>query len=123
MESAMALRSAEPWYADARAALEDEQSGEVRDDDALSTLVMREFPFYFARYGATEQAYVSVLATEPVNADALGLFNSEIMATFDLRSELARITARTFVITGNRTLSQGRRVRRRSLRGSRGRGW
>ncbi|MEX0751175.1 MAG: hypothetical protein WD359_10245 [Dehalococcoidia bacterium] len=56
MEAAMALRSGEPSDDDARAALEAEQSGEVRDDEALSALVMREFPFYFARYGASEAA-------------------------------------------------------------------
>lgn len=100
MEAAMALRSAEPWYADARAALESEQSGDVRDDDALSALVMRELPFYFARYGTAERTYVQVLSEEPVNGDALGLFNGEIMATFDLRPELARISASTLVITG-----------------------
>jgi pimeloyl-ACP methyl ester carboxylesterase len=101
MEAAMASRADEPWYGDARAALEAEQSGELRDDEALSALVMRELPFYFARYGATEEGYVRVLAQEPVNGDALGLFNSDIMATFDLRSELARITADTLVITGS----------------------
>ncbi|MEX0751174.1 MAG: alpha/beta hydrolase [Dehalococcoidia bacterium] len=42
-----------------------------------------------------------MLSTEQVNGDALRLFNSEIMGTFDLRADLARIRAETLVITGD----------------------
>lgn len=100
MEAAMELRSDEPWYEDARAALQAEQSGDVRNDEEVSALAMREMPFYFAHYGPAGAAYVQFLSAESVNGDALGLFNSEILATFDLRPELARITAETLVITG-----------------------
>ena len=100
MEAAMDAKAAEPWYADARAALEDEQAGRFETDAELGELAIREFPFYFARYGDAEQAYLETLRGEVPVADALLLFNDEVFNTFDLRSELPAITARTLVITG-----------------------
>jgi len=101
MEAAMDARAAEPWYADARAALEDEQAGRFDSDEELGELAIREFPFYFARYGDAEQAYLDTLRGEVPVADALLLFNNEIFDTFDLRPELPAITATTLVITGD----------------------
>jgi len=100
MEGAMAAQVAEPWYADAKAALETEQAGEFETDEELADLAFREFPFYFSRYGEKERAYLEHLREEMPNADTLRLFNQEIFATFDLRSELEKITAPTLVITG-----------------------
>lgn len=103
-ESAMAQaveRSAgEPWYEDARAALEAESAGDFESDEELGELALREFPFYFARYGDDERAYLETLRRETPNADALRLFNTEQMPVFDLRPELGRITAPTLVIAG-----------------------
>lgn len=99
-ETAMKAHSGEPWYADARAALEEEESGRFHGDEELSAIAMRELPLYFARYGAAAAAYLKIVAREHINSDALGLFNREIMTTFDLRPELPRITAPTLVITG-----------------------
>lgn len=101
MTAAMEARSGEPWYADARAALEEEQGGGPGDDAALGALVLRELPFYFAHYDAAAAAYAAVLAGESVNGDALGLFNREVMPAFDLRPGLPRITAPALVITGD----------------------
>jgi pimeloyl-ACP methyl ester carboxylesterase len=100
MEAAMDAKAGEPWYADARAALEDEQAGRFETDAELGELALREFPFYFARYGEVEQAYLETLRGEVPVADALKLFNDETFATFDLRPELPAITAPTLVITG-----------------------
>jgi pimeloyl-ACP methyl ester carboxylesterase len=100
MEEAMDSKEAEPWYADARAALEDEQAGRFDTDEELGELAIREFPFYFARYGEAEQTYLDTLRGEVPVADALLLFNNEIFNTFDLRPELLSITAPTLVITG-----------------------
>jgi pimeloyl-ACP methyl ester carboxylesterase len=100
MEAAMDAKAAEPWYADARAALEDEQAGRFESDQELGELAIREFPFYFARYGDAEQAYLGKLRDEVPVADALLLFNNEVFTTFDLRPELPAITAPTLVITG-----------------------
>jgi proline-specific peptidase len=100
MELAMDRKAGEAWYADARAALEDEQAGRFENDAELGELAIREFPFYFARYGGAEQAYLETLRGEVPVADALKLFNGETFTTFDLRPDLPAITASTLVITG-----------------------
>jgi proline-specific peptidase len=100
MLEAMEAKSDEPWYADARAALEAEQAGNWDSDEELAELALREFPFYFARYGEAEAEYVRRLEGEVPCGDALRLFNQEIVGSFDLRPELGRITAPTLVITG-----------------------
>jgi proline-specific peptidase len=100
MEEAMASHADEPWYADARAALEAEQAADFASDEELADLAFREFPFYFAQYGEEEQAYVESLRADVPNADTLRLFNQEIFGTFDLRPELDKITAPTLLVTG-----------------------
>ncbi len=100
MVAGMEARSAQPWYADARAALEAEQAGAFSTDEELAALVFRELPFYFARYGAAEAAYLETLREEVPNADTLLLFNKEIFNVFDLRPRMSHITAPTLVITG-----------------------
>ena len=100
MEQAIASHRDEPWYADAKAALDAEQAGKFETDEELADLALREFPFYFARYGDKERAYVESLRGDTPNADTLRLFNQEIFATFDLRSALEKITAPTLVVTG-----------------------
>jgi proline iminopeptidase len=105
MEAAMASRAGEPWFADAAAALEDEQEGRFETDEELGQLAVRELPLYFARYGEEERAYVASL--DVPNADALRLFNAEIFATIDLRPKLASIRAETLVITGGEDFITG----------------
>jgi proline iminopeptidase len=100
MNDAMAAHDAEPWYEDALAALQAEQAGDFSSDEELGELAMREFPFYFARFGDKEQAYLDTLRGETPNADTLLLFNKEIFESFELRPELAKITAPTLVVTG-----------------------
>lgn len=100
MRAGMDARSSQPWYADALAALESEQAGDFQTDEEMSELVFREFPFYFARYGAVESGYLETLKTEVPDADTLKLFNNEIFNTFDLCELDAGITAPTLVITG-----------------------
>jgi len=100
MEAAMAAKSSEPWFEDASAALAAEQAGDWGSDEELAELALREFPFYFARFGDREQAYLRTLAGEIPCGDALKLFNEEIFGVFDLRPELSRISAPTLVLTG-----------------------
>jgi pimeloyl-ACP methyl ester carboxylesterase len=107
MVAGMEAKSGEPWYEDARAALEAEQAGEFSSDAELGELSLREFPFYFACYGESEANYLEGLAAESPNADALLLFNHEIFPTFDLRPDLERITATTLVITGGEDFITG----------------
>jgi pimeloyl-ACP methyl ester carboxylesterase len=101
MEMAMERRSGEPWFADARAALAAEGAGEFADDRELGRLVARELPFYFARYGVSERAFVERVLDTPVHGAALRHFNRHEFRTFDLRPVLARITARTLVVVGS----------------------
>jgi pimeloyl-ACP methyl ester carboxylesterase len=100
MEAGMQAKAAEPWYEDARAALEDEQEGRFANDAELAELALREFPFYFATFGPDERGYLDTLRGEVPVADALLLFNNETFPTFDLRPQLPAIVAPTLVITG-----------------------
>ena len=97
----------ESWYEDARAALEAEEAGEFETDEELAELTLRESPFYFARYGDLERAYLETLRGDTPNADALRLFNQEQVPRFDLRPELAQIAAPTLVITGEEDFITG----------------
>jgi proline-specific peptidase len=107
MEEMMTSRSAEPWYEDARAALELEQAGDFENEDELHELVQREMPFYTAALGAREQAYLDAIGHERPNRDALKLFNETIFETFDFRPDLPRITAETLVIAGEQDFITG----------------
>ena len=107
MESAMAAKAGEPWYDDARAALEAEQAVRFANDEELGELALRELPFYFARYGDSERAYVESLRADVPNADTLRYFNQEIFETFDLRPQLGKITAPTLVVTGEEDFITG----------------
>jgi pimeloyl-ACP methyl ester carboxylesterase len=101
MRAGMDKRAGKPWYADAVAALEEEQEAKFTTDQELSALFFREFPLYFARYGEAEAGYADTLRSDTINSDTLLLFNREIFNTFDLRDRLPRITAPTLVITGD----------------------
>jgi proline-specific peptidase len=107
MAEAVEGHSAEPWYEDARAALEAEAAGDFESDEELAELALREFPFYFARYGDKEREYLETLRSETPNADALRLFNTELVPSFDLRPDLARITAPTLVLAGEKDFITG----------------
>ena len=100
MAAAIASHANEPWYPDAKAALDSEQSGGFASDEELAELALREFPFYFWNYGDRERAYLNSLRTETPNADTLRFFNQEIFESFDLRAELEKITAPALVVTG-----------------------
>jgi proline-specific peptidase len=100
MQEAMASHAGEPWYADAKAALEAEQAGEFTTDEEMFELADREFPFYFAHYDDAARDYLGILHAETTNADTLRYFNQEIFPTFDLRPELEKITAPSLVIAG-----------------------
>jgi len=107
MAEAMETCSGEAWFDDAKAALEAEQAGEFSSDMELGELVLRELPFYFARFGDDEARYLETLREETPNADALQHFNNEIVGTLDLRPDLALINAPTLVITGEHDFITG----------------
>jgi proline iminopeptidase len=96
----MAARDREPWFEDAREAVEREEAGDYESDEELADLVAREFPFYFAHWDEAARAYVETIHDELPTSDALKLFNDEILRSFDLRPQLAAIEAPALVITG-----------------------
>jgi proline iminopeptidase len=107
MEAAMQERSAEPWYDDAREALEQEGAGEYESKDELAALARRFWPMYFARYDDVARAYLEKsIAPERPNPDALREFNEGI-ETWDMRGELPLIKSPTLVITGERDFITG----------------
>jgi len=109
MEAAMESRAGQPWYDDAREALETELRGEFTNGRELTELVLRMFPFYFASYGDEEHAYVRSLGTEELCVDATKLWEQEIFEHFDLRPLLGRLTMPTLVITGSEDFITGPR--------------
>jgi proline-specific peptidase len=100
MERIMLTHSDEPWYDDARLALEQEDAGEYANEAELRDITRRFWPMYFAHFDERAQEYLDecVVAERP-NPDALKLFNEGI-ADWDMRPELGRIDAPTLVITG-----------------------
>jgi len=90
-------RSTQAWYPDAIAASV-EELGEATDEQMRDN-AMRGMPFYFARYGPAEAAYVDTFRSDPINADAQRAFGGEL-PSLDLRSRLSNITGPTLVITG-----------------------
>ena len=99
MEAALQRHSDQPWYEDARRALDDETEGRYQGDDELGALLVRELPLYVSRYDAQVAAYIESLAEEPPNGDALRVSNAAL-STFDLRAHLPAIRCPTLVLTG-----------------------
>lgn len=99
-QAAIETRAGEPWYADALEAIEAEEAGDFADAEELGELALRMMPFYFARYGERERAYVESMAGEVLCADATRLWEKEIFEHHDLRPQLASLTMPTLVIAG-----------------------
>jgi proline-specific peptidase len=99
-EELMERHRNEPWYDDARRALEEEDAGEYADDSALDAITSRFWPMYFATFDERAAKRVEEsLAGDRGNPFALKLFNEGI-AEWDMRSNLAAIEAPALVITG-----------------------
>jgi proline-specific peptidase len=100
MDKLMLRHRNEPWYDDARLALEQEDSGEYSNEGELREITRRFFPIYFATFDERAQAYLDeCVAPERPNPKALKLFNEGI-AEWDMRPDLAAIESPTLVITG-----------------------
>jgi len=91
----------EAWYDDARLALEQEDAGQYASDAELQEITRRFWPMYFAHFDERAERYVDdYLAPNRPNPDPLRLFNDAI-EEWDMRPDLARITAPTLVVTGD----------------------
>jgi proline-specific peptidase len=101
MEEIMVRRRDEPWYDDARQALQEESEGQYSSGEELGEITARFWPMYFAHYDEAARGYIEeCVAPERANPDALRVFNDGI-ETWDMRPDLARIVAPTLVLTGS----------------------
>ncbi len=89
----IASMAGEPWHADAVAALEQEEHGEIND---MPGLWEREAPLYFARW---DERYRPAVSAGAVGSRAEPLLYSNRVG-FDVRGELGAITAPTLIVGG-----------------------
>jgi proline-specific peptidase len=100
MEEQMLRRRDEPWYDDARLALEQEEAGAYENEAELREITRRFWPMYFAHFDDRGERYLDEhVSVERPNPDALRLFNEGIEA-WDMRPQLSRVAAPTLVLTG-----------------------
>jgi proline-specific peptidase len=100
MDEQMLRRRNEPWYDDARLALEQEEAGAYENEAELREITRRFWPMYFAHFDERVERYVDErLVADRPNPDALRVFNEGI-ENWDMRPELSQIVAPTLVLTG-----------------------
>jgi len=106
MHRTMETRRDEPWFAEAQAAIEEEQAGEFSSSDELVANVQQQIPLYFHRWEGNEQIGRE-LAADFAKAEPLHYFNTVEFPTFDLRPALRTISAPTLVLVGDDDLVAG----------------
>ena len=107
MEQAIAARADEPWFAEAQAAIAEEQAGEFATTEQLVANVGKQIPLYFHRWEGNEQAGLE-LAADFGRMEPLYYFNTVEFPSLDLRAELQRIGASTLVLVGESDFIAGR---------------
>jgi proline-specific peptidase len=100
MRRGIAARSGEPWFAEARQAIEEEQSGAFSSVDELIANLQRQMPLYFHRWERNEKAG-GRLAVDFAHAEPLHYFNTVEFPSLDLRDQLRSIEAVTLVVVGD----------------------
>jgi pimeloyl-ACP methyl ester carboxylesterase len=91
----------QPWFADAIAALQDQQAGTYASDEELGALYERAGRL-FAEPGVDAEPVAAAFRASGINADALKHFNEAVAGRMDLRPLLERIAAPTLVLAGDR---------------------
>jgi len=92
-------RSGEPWFADAKQAIEEEQAGGFSSAAELIANLQRQIPLYFHRWEGNERVG-GRLAMDFAHAEPLHYFNTVEFPTFDLRGHLRTVAAPTLVVVG-----------------------
>jgi pimeloyl-ACP methyl ester carboxylesterase len=100
MRRGIASRSGEPWFAEARQAIEEEQSGAFSSADELIANLQRQMPLYFHRWEGNEKAG-GRLAVDFAHAEPLHYFNTVEFPSLDLRDQLRSIEPVTLVVVGD----------------------
>jgi pimeloyl-ACP methyl ester carboxylesterase len=106
MQRAIAARAAEPWFAEAQQAIEEEQAGEFSSVDELIENLQRQIPLYFHRWEGNEKTG-GRLAMDFAHAEPLHHFNTVEFPTFDLRGELRTIEPPALVVVGDDDMIAG----------------
>ena len=97
----VASHQGRPYFADALAALQDQQAGSYSTDEELLALYERAGPL-LAPVGEDITPVADAFRAAGINADALKHSNERVAGTMDLRPLLRRIEAPTLVIHGDR---------------------
>jgi pimeloyl-ACP methyl ester carboxylesterase len=101
MERGIEKRSVEPWFADAKRALEEEQAGEFASAEELKANAQRQAPLYFHRWEGNERVGREIFADLAETSEPLHYFNTVEFPRLDLRGELRTIEAPTLVVVGD----------------------
>ncbi|HEU5244769.1 MAG TPA: alpha/beta hydrolase, partial [Gaiellaceae bacterium] len=100
MRRGIESRSGEPWFAEAKQAIEDEHPGAFSSVGELIANLRRQMPLYFHRWEGNEKAG-GRLAVDFAHAEPLHYFNTIEFPNLDLRGELRSIEAPTLVVLGD----------------------
>ena len=106
MQRMIETRRGEPWFAEAKQAIEEEQAGGFSSAEELVANVQRQIPLYFHRWEGNERAGRE-LASDFAKMEPLHHFNTVEFPTFDLRADLRAIEAPTLVVAGDDDLVAG----------------
>lgn len=98
--AAIELRSAEPWFADAKAAFEAAEAG----DESAETR-RRYRPFFYGRWDETARAHVAAEAGQRNPAVAAGYYAEGAFDPEQTRAQLAKVTAPVLVLAGERDVN------------------
>jgi pimeloyl-ACP methyl ester carboxylesterase len=101
MQRGIEKRSDEPWFADAKQALEEEQAGDFSSADELKANAQRQAPLYFHRWEGNERIGREIFADLAETSEPLHYFNTVEFPTLDLRGDLRTIEAPTLVVVGD----------------------
>jgi pimeloyl-ACP methyl ester carboxylesterase len=100
MQRGIEARSDQPWFEEAKRAIEEEQAADFASAEELVANVQLQIPLYFHRWEGNEQAGRE-LAADFAKMEPLHHFNTVEFPTLDLRGELRSITAPTLVVAAD----------------------
>ncbi len=106
MHRGIEARRDQPWFEEAKRAIEEEQAGEFASSEELVANVQRQIPLYFHTWESNEEAGLE-LAADFAKMEPLYHFNTVEFPTFDLRGQLRTISAPTLVVAGDDDIIAG----------------
>jgi pimeloyl-ACP methyl ester carboxylesterase len=107
MQREIEARGGEPWFEDARRAIEEEQAGEFSSPEELAANAQRQAPLYFHHWEGNERVGREIFADLATRSEPLHYFNTVEWETFDLRAELRTVAAPTLVVAADNDFIAG----------------